>query len=48
MTGQRTMVYGPVARNIHGVGEAASLGSMKRVSATMAQFIVDWCGVEAA
>jgi acetylornithine deacetylase len=48
MTGQRTMVYGPAARNIHGVDEASSLDSMKRVSATMAQFIVDWCGVEAA
>ena len=48
MTGLPTMVYGPAARNIHGVDEAVSLESMKRVSATMAQFIVDWCGVEAA
>lgn len=39
-------VYGPVARNIHGIDEAVSLHSMQRVAATMAQFMVDWCGVE--
>lgn len=48
MTDLPTMVYGPTARNIHGVDEAVSLESMKRVSAAMAQFMVDWCGVEAA
>jgi acetylornithine deacetylase len=46
MTDIPVTVYGPVARNIHGVDEAVSLDSMKRVAATMAQFMVDWCGVE--
>jgi acetylornithine deacetylase len=41
-----TMVYGPVARNIHGVDEAVSLDSMARVATAMALFLVDWCGVE--
>ncbi|WP_017762275.1 ArgE/DapE family deacylase [Pseudacidovorax intermedius] len=40
--------YGPTARNIHGIDEAVSLESMQRVTAAMAQFIVDWCGVVAA
>ncbi|KAF1020322.1 MAG: N-formyl-4-amino-5-aminomethyl-2-methylpyrimidine deformylase [Paracidovorax wautersii] len=37
--------YGPLARHIHGIDEAVSIESMKRVTATMVQFIVDWCGV---
>lgn len=40
--------YGPEARNIHGIDEAVSIASMKRVAASMAQFMVDWCGVEPA
>lgn len=39
--------YGPVARHIHGIDEAVSLSSLRRVTQTFAQFIVDWCGVEA-
>ena len=39
--------YGPVARHIHGIDESVSLSSMRRVTQTFAQFIVDWCGVEA-
>ncbi len=46
MTDLPVTVYGPTARNIHGIDEAVSLDSMKRVAGTMAQFIVDWCGVE--
>lgn len=46
MTDLPTMVYGPTARNIHGIDEAVSLDSMKRVTTAMAQFMVDWCGVE--
>ncbi|MET0961970.1 MAG: ArgE/DapE family deacylase [Noviherbaspirillum sp.] len=46
MTDLPTMVYGPTARNIHGIDEAVSLASMKRVTKAMAQFMVDWCGVE--
>ena len=38
--------YGPFARNIHGIDECVSLDSMQRVTATMVQFIADWCGVE--
>lgn len=38
--------YGPEARAIHGIDECVSLASMKRVATTMAQFMVDWCGVE--
>ena len=46
MTDIPVTIYGPLARNIHGIDEAVSLDSMKRVAATMAQFMVDWCGVE--
>jgi acetylornithine deacetylase len=46
MTDIPVAVYGPVARNIHGIDESVSLASMKRVAATMAHFMVDWCGVE--
>ena len=38
--------YGPTARNIHGIDESVSIDSMKRVTATMVQFIADWCGIE--
>ncbi len=38
--------YGPKADNIHGVDESVSIASMTRVATVMAQFIVDWCGVE--
>ena len=38
--------YGPLARHIHGIDEAVSLDSMKRVTATLIQFIVTWCGVQ--
>lgn len=48
MTDMPVTCYGPVARNIHGIDESVSLTSMKRVAATMTQFIVDWCGVEPA
>lgn len=39
--------YGPLARNIHGVDEAVSIESMQKVSATLAVFLQDWCGVAA-
>lgn len=38
--------YGPLARDIHGIDEAVSLPSMRRVTLTLAHFLVDWCGVE--
>lgn len=40
--------YGPEARNIHGIDEAVSIASMKRVAAAMAQYMADWCGLEPA
>ena len=39
--------YGPQAGNIHGVDEWVSIASMRRVATVMAQFIQDWCGLEA-
>ncbi len=46
MTDIPVTCFGPEARNIHGIDESVSIASMKRVAATMAQFMVDWCGVE--
>jgi len=40
--------YGPQAGNIHGVDEWVSIASMRRVATVMAQFMQDWCGLEAA
>jgi len=36
---------GPEATNIHGVDESVSLKSMRDMTATMALFIRDWCGL---
>ena len=41
------LCYGPISQNIHGTDERISLASLKRVTATIALFIADWCGVEA-
>lgn len=38
--------YGPEATNIHGIDESVSLESMRTVTAAVALFIRDWCGVE--
>lgn len=40
-----SLVYGPVAENIHGIDERVSLSSLKRVTKTLALFAADWCGV---
>jgi len=45
MTDVPVTCYGPEAENIHGIDESVSIASMKRVATTMAQFMVDWCGV---
>jgi acetylornithine deacetylase len=42
------LCYGPFSRNIHGVDECVSLASIRRVTATIALFIAQWCGLEAA
>ncbi len=39
--------YGPQADSIHGVDEWVSIASMRRVATVMAQFMQDWCTLEA-
>ena len=39
-------VYGAIAENVHGFDERVNLPSVRRVTAAMALFIVDWCGLE--
>lgn len=41
-----SFVYGAKAENIHGFDERVSLTSVRRVTAAMALFIADWCGLE--
>ena len=41
-----TLCYGPISRGIHGADECVSLGSVQRITATMALFLAEWCGVE--
>jgi len=40
------LVYGPRAENIHGFDERVSLASVKQVTAAIALFIAEWCGLE--
>ncbi|RUV54614.1 acetylornithine deacetylase, partial [Mesorhizobium sp. M5C.F.Ca.IN.020.14.1.1] len=40
-----SLVYGPVAENIHAVDERVSLSSLRRVTKTLALFAAEWCGV---
>jgi acetylornithine deacetylase len=40
------LCYGPISRNIHGADECVSLASVQRITAAIALFIADWCGVE--
>ena len=40
------LCYGPVSKNIHGLDEAVSLSSLKRITGAMALFVAEWCGVE--
>lgn len=42
------LVYGPYSENIHGIDERVSLASVKRITGSIALFIADWCGLEAA
>ncbi|MUZ74748.1 ArgE/DapE family deacylase [Agrobacterium vitis] len=39
-----SLVYGPIAENIHGIDERVSLSSLLRVTKTMALFAAEWCG----
>lgn len=43
-----SLVYGPIAENIHGIDERVSLASLQRVTKTLALFAADWCGVRDA
>jgi acetylornithine deacetylase len=43
-----SLVYGPIAENIHGIDERVSLASLRRVTKTLALFAADWCGVQEA
>ncbi|MCJ8054737.1 ArgE/DapE family deacylase [Shinella curvata] len=40
-----SLVYGPIAENIHGIDERVSLSSLKRVTKALALFTADWCGI---
>lgn len=40
-----SLVYGPVAENIHGIDERVSIASIRRVTKTLALFATNWCGV---
>jgi acetylornithine deacetylase len=40
------LCYGPISKNIHGVDEAVSISSLRRVTTAMALFVASWCGVE--
>ena len=44
--GMPCLVYGPVARDIHGFDERVSLASVRRVTGAIALFVADWCGLE--
>lgn len=45
--GMTSLVYGPVAENIHAIDERVSLPSLMRVTKAIALFAAAWCGVEA-
>ncbi|MXQ14045.1 ArgE/DapE family deacylase [Microvirga makkahensis] len=40
-----SLVYGPIAENIHAIDERVSLSSLRRVTKTIALFVAAWCGV---
>lgn len=42
------MVYGPKSDDIHAFDERVELESVRKVTQTIALFIADWCGLEAA
>ncbi len=46
--GMPSLVYGPKGAAIHGFDERLDLESLRRVTQSMALFIAEWCGLEAA
>jgi acetylornithine deacetylase len=43
-----SLVYGPIAEDIHAIDERVSLPSLRRVTKTIALFVASWCGVRPA
>ncbi|MEE8121013.1 MAG: ArgE/DapE family deacylase [Anaerolineales bacterium] len=43
---QPVLVYGPIAENIHAFDERVSIGSIRRITKSVALFIAEWCGLE--
>lgn len=43
-----SLVYGPIAENIHAIDERVSLPSLQRVTKAIALFAASWCGVRPA
>lgn len=43
-----SLVYGPVAENIHAIDERVSLSSLRRVTKAIALFAAGWCGTRPA
>jgi acetylornithine deacetylase len=41
-----TLVYGPLAENIHSFNERVDLESIRKITQTVAIFIAEWCGLE--
>jgi acetylornithine deacetylase len=41
-----TLVYGPVAENIHSFDERVELESVRKITQVVAIFIAEWCGLE--
>lgn len=42
-----TLVYGPTSRGVHGIDEAVEIESVRRITKTIALFMVRWCGLTA-
>jgi acetylornithine deacetylase len=40
------LCYGPIGESLHGFDERVSISSIQRVTATIALFIAEWCGLE--
>jgi acetylornithine deacetylase len=40
-----SLVYGPIAENIHAIDERVSISSLRRVTKAIALFAASWCGI---
>ena len=43
-----TLVYGPIAEDIHGFNERVNLESVRKITQSVSLFIAEWCGLEHA